>query len=159
MRSSDLGCFLLTLISWAYSADTWLGGIFSTLFYCNNDQRSYSDSSAVSACISQGEEYYTSKLGEIICSSAAWYQSPWFMLALGLPAQVISQVWLYSSGFSEYLKSAVFIPPAPSGSCTPRVMNNCRQLRTQVKNIWKHVYVKVSLKSYFLAGVTKMFHL
>lgn len=86
MRSSDLGCFLLTLISWVYSADTWLGDIFSILFYCNNDQRSYSDSNAVSACISQDEEYYTSKLGEITCSSAAWYQSPWFMLALGLPA-------------------------------------------------------------------------
>ena len=80
MRSSDLGCFLLTLRSWVYSADTWLGDIFSILFYGNNDQRSYSDSSARSACISQGEEYYTSKLGETICSSAAWYQSPWFTL-------------------------------------------------------------------------------
>lgn len=74
MRSSDLGCVLLILISWIYSA----GDTFSILFYCNNDQRSYSNS--VSACISHGEEYYTSKLGEIIWLSAAWWSCPWFLL-------------------------------------------------------------------------------
>lgn len=70
MRSSDSGRFLLILISWIYSA----GDTFSILFYCNNGCRSYSNS--VSAWISQGEEYYASKLGEIIWSSAAWWQSP-----------------------------------------------------------------------------------
>lgn len=132
-RSSDLGCFLLTLISWVYSADTRLGDMFSILFYRNNDRRSYSDSRAVSACISQGEAHYTSKPGEITRSSVAWYQSPRFMRPLGALS-----TRFHRSGFSEYLRSAVLTPPL-RGHPPLRLWVTADSWQLRLKNTWKLV--------------------